>query len=487
MMRRRTFLAAAAGLPFMGHGGRAQTSPSEAPVAPGVPTGAVPDAVPPALPKLPPDFLWGASTSCYQIEGAVKADGRTDSIWDVFCRQPGKIADGTNGDVACDHYNRYRDDIDLLAQGNFRAYRFSTAWPRILPQGTGAVNTAGLDFYDRLVDRLLEKGIEPFACLYHWDLPQALQQRGGWHNRDIAGWFADYAEVTVGRLGDRVKRWAMLNEPSVHAIFGHAFGNHAPGLTGWPSYVKAQHHQNLAQGTAIAALRARRNDLQLGTVFSLQPVAPATDKPEDAAAARRVDAAWNTINLDPLFKGYYPEVYAADFETVTQGDDLERIKVPVDFLGVNYYGPGYLVNAPGSVLADATWGALPPGMPVTALGWPVDPSGLVRVLARLRDSYGNPSVFVTENGACYDDPPVTEGRVSDPQRVAYLRDHLFACRQAIDQGCALRGYLVWSLLDNFEWAEGFRRRFGVVHVDFTTLVRTPKDSYRFLAEVMKPA
>ncbi len=464
MIRRRTFLAASAALPFLAARARAQM----------------------AVPKLPADFVWGASTSCFQIEGAVREGGRADSIWDVFAREPGRIADGSNADIAADHYHRYPEDVDLLADGHFRAYRFSTAWPRIVPEGSGPANPAGLDFYDRLVDRLLEKGVQPWACLYHWDLPQALQQRGGWHNRDIAGWFADYAEATVGRLGDRVKHWAMLNEPSVHAIFGHAVGNHAPGLTGWPSYLKAQHHQNLAQGTAITALRAQKPGLVLGTVFSLQPVVPSTDRPEDAAAAQRFDAAWNTNNLDPLFKGIYPAVYADQFAPLIQGDDMARIKVAVDFLGVNYYGRAHVVNDPGSVLAQAGWGPQPPGTRTTAMGWPIEPQGLVEVMRRLRDEYANPPAFIMENGACFDDPPPRNGVVDDPERAAFIRQHIIACRAAVDEGCALRGYFVWSLLDNFEWAEGLRRRFGIVHVDFATLKRTPKESYRFLAEVMKP-
>ncbi|MCJ8143634.1 GH1 family beta-glucosidase [Ancylobacter sp. A5.8] len=442
-------------------------------------------AQPASVPRLPPAFLWGASTSAYQIEGAVTADGRGPSIWDTFSHTPGRINDGTTGDVACDHYNLYAGDVELMARAGLQAYRFSIAWPRVMPEGTGAVNAKGLDFYDRLVDALLAQGISPFACLYHWDLPQALQDRGGWHNRDIAGWFTDYAQATVARLGDRVKSWAMLNEPSVHAIFGHGFGNHAPGLTGWASYVKAQHHQNLAQGTALRALRAAHSDLMLGTVLSLQPVLPATDRPEDAAAAARFDAAWNTINLDPLFHGRYPAAFEADFAPLVQPGDLAAIRAPLDFLGVNYYGRAHVVNAPDSFLAQASFGPLPPGTHTTAMGWPIEPQGMVEVLARLRDHYGNPLVFITENGACFDDPAPVNGVVIDPQRVEFLRAHLAAAADAIGKGCALQGYFVWSLLDNFEWAEGERRRFGVVHVDFATQKRTPKASLGFLSDVIR--
>ncbi|MDQ0302726.1 GH1 family beta-glucosidase [Ancylobacter polymorphus] len=475
MLRRRDLLLsalAAASLPALPLSNRAQAA------------AAVP--LPPSgTPRLPADFVWGASTSAYQIEGAVAEGGRKPSIWDVFSHTPGRIADGTTGDVACDHYNRYADDVALMGDLGFKAYRFSLAWPRVMPDGTGPVNAAGLDFYDRLVDRLLAQGIQPMACLYHWDLPQALQERGGWHNRDMANWFADYARVAVQRLGDRVKPWAMLNEPSVHAIFGHGFGNHAPGLTGWDSYVKAQHHQNLAQGTGIAAVKGLHPDLKLGTVLSLQPIYPASSEPADIAAAARFDACWNTINLDPLFHGRYPALFTEAFAPLVQPGDMETIRAPLDFLGVNYYGPSYIKHDANAFLGQASWGALPPDTPQTLLGWPISAQGMVEVLARLRDTYGNPPVFITENGACYEDPAPVDGVVADPERTEYLRAHLVAAGEAIAQGCALKGYYVWSLLDNFEWAEGERRRFGVVRVDFATQQRTPKQSARYLASLMK--
>ncbi|WP_428029059.1 GH1 family beta-glucosidase [Ancylobacter sp.] len=474
MLRRRDLLLsalAAASLPALPVTARAQT-----PLTPLPPAG---------TPRLPPDFLWGASTSAYQIEGAVAEGGRKPSIWDVFSHTPGRIADGTNGDVACDHYNRYADDVALMGDLGLQAYRFSIAWPRVMPDGTGAVNAAGLDFYDRLVDALLARGIQPMACLYHWDLPQALQERGGWHNRDIADWFADYARASVRRLGDRVKPWAMLNEPSVHAIFGHGFGNHAPGLTGWDSYVKAQHHLNLAQGTGIAAVRAERSDLKLGTVLSLQPIFPSSQDAADITAAARFDACWNTINLDPLFHGRYPALFADDFAPLIKSGDMETIHAPVDFLGVNYYGPSYIKHDPAAFLAQASWGAVPADTPHTLLGWPISAQGMVDVLTRLRDDYGNPPVFITENGACYEDPAPVDGVVQDPERTEYFRAHLVAAGEAIAQGCALKGYYAWSLLDNFEWAEGERRRFGMVRVDFATQQRTPKQSGLYLSQLMK--
>jgi beta-glucosidase len=467
-MRRRDFMLGAAGM-------------AAVPAFLSTTTARADDSVIPAFPQ---GFVWGASTSAYQIEGAVAEDGRGPSIWDVFSHQPGRIVTGETGDVACDHYHRYAEDVDLLASGGFGAYRFSIAWPRILPAGRGATNQRGLDFYDRLVDRLLEKKVTPWACLYHWDLPQALQDQGGWTNRDIAGWFADYGEVAAARLGDRVKHWAMLNEPNVHAIFGHAVGNHAPGLTGWANYAAAQHHQNLAQGRAIEALRAAHPDLQLGTVISLQPVLPSTTREQDDQAAKRFDAVWNRVNLDPLFKGHYPDLLAKSFLPLIKNDDLKIIRQKIDFLGVNYYGRAHVVDSPGSVLQDATFGPLPVGAPTTAMGWPVEPDGLVDVLIDLKTQYGNPPVYVMENGACYDDPEPQGGRVADPHRLDFLRQHVLAANRAIADGCALRGYMAWSLLDNFEWAEGMRRRFGLVYVDFKTQKRTPKDSFHWLSQVM---
>jgi beta-glucosidase len=432
----------------------------------------------------PTDFVWGASTSSYQIEGAVDADGRGQSIWDVFCRTPGKVKGGDTGDVACDHYHRWREDLDLLERAGFSAYRFSTAWPRILPAGAGAVEQRGLDFYDRLADGLVARGVTPWLCLYHWDLPQALQETGGWLNRDIADKFADYARIVARRLGDRVKHWAMFNEPNVHALFGHGTGGHAPGLSGLPNMRAAIHHQNLAQGCALQALRAERADLRLGTVSNVSPVRPSSDRDEDRGAAIRFDAFWNGVVLDPLFKGLYPPAVTQEFASLIAAGDLQTINQPVDFFGLNYYAPAYVADAPGS-LFGAWFGAVPAGTRFTAIGWPIDASGLVDALKRLRDDYRNPEIYVTENGACYDDRPAADGAVHDEDRVGYLRDHLAAARHALAAGVKLRGYFVWSLLDNFEWAEGYSRRFGVVHVDFATLKRTPKSSFAYLADAIR--
>jgi beta-glucosidase len=431
----------------------------------------------------PSDFVWGASTSSYQIEGAVEADGRGKSIWDVFSHTPGRIKGGDNGDVACDHYHRWREDIGLLANGGSKAYRFSTAWPRILPAGSGAIEPRGLDFYDRLVDGLIARGIAPWLCLYHWDLPQALQEQGGWLNRDIAEKFADYARIVAKRLGDRVKHWVTFNEPNIHALFGHGEGGHAPGLKGLPNMLAAIHHQNLAHGRALEALRADRPDLRVGTVISLQPVRPSSQSEEDQRAVERFDAMWNGASLDPLMTGAYPTPVASDFRSLIREGDFAVMHQKLDFLGVNYYAPMYVAHAPQS-LFGAWFGAVPGGTRFTAIGWPIDANGLTEELIRLRERYGDVEMYVTENGACYDDPLAADGTVHDDDRIAYLRDHLAAARRALAAGVKLRGYFVWSLMDNFEWAEGFSRRFGVVHVDFATQKRTPKTSYRYLAQTM---
>jgi beta-glucosidase len=432
----------------------------------------------------PSDFVWGASTSSYQIEGAVEEGGRGPSIWDTFSHSPGRVKGGATGDVACDHYHRWIEDVEFLAHGGFNAYRFSTAWSRILPTGVGAVEQRGLDFYDRLVDGLIARGVTPWLCLYHWDLPQALEDQGGWLKRDIADKFTDYALVVARRLGDRVKRWAMFNEPNIHALFGYGMGAHAPGVTGLANMIAASHHQNLAQGRALAALRAERGDFALGTVVNISPVRPSTERDEDRRAVERFDAFWNAAFLDPLFKGTYPSAVADEFAPVVADGDLKAIAQPVDFFGLNYYAPAWVTDAPQS-LFGAWFGAVPAGTRFTAIGWPIDASGLNDVLNRLRDDYGGPEIYVTENGACYDDPIAADGTVHDEDRISYLQEHLAAARRAIADGVKLRGYFVWSLLDNFEWAEGFSRRFGIIHVDFKTLKRTPKSSFGFLAETIK--
>ncbi|MCW2245119.1 beta-glucosidase [Azospirillum fermentarium] len=431
----------------------------------------------------PPGFLWGASTAAYQIEGAIHADGRGPCVWDTYTAA-GRIQDGSSAAVACDHYHRWPEDVALLKDAGFNAYRFSIAWPRILPTGTGAVNAAGLDFYDRLVDAVLEAGIRPMACLYHWDLPQPLEDRGGWQSREIVGPFADYARIVTARLADRVKDWMMLNEPNVVATHGYGTGEHAPGHQfGEAGILKALHHQNLAQGAALRAIAAEHSGLTLGTVINLQPCRAEDDKPENAAAAVRWDAVWNRVALDGVLKGEFPAVLAPYAEGIVQPGDLEAVRYPIDLLGINYYSRMTMKHEAGR-LFDVWWGDAHCDR-WTAMAWPVQPDGLYDLLAHFRDDYGNPAVFVAENGAAYDDVVEADGRIHDAERVAFLRDHVAAVGRALADGCNVKGYLCWSLLDNFEWGFGLSKRFGIVRVDYDTLARTPKDSYRFLSTVAK--
>lgn len=431
-----------------------------------------------ARPAFPRTFLFGASTSALQIEGGLDADGRGASIWESFAARPGAIRDGSTPAVACDHYHRWRDDIALMEGAGLSAYRFSVAWPRVMPAGAGPLNPRGLDFYDRLVDGLLSASIRPMVCLYHWDLPQALQDKGGWLSRDIAGRFTDYALAVAGRLGDRVGDWFALNEPSVAAIFGHGLADHAPGLNGGAhAYAGALHHQSLAQGDALRALKAEGRGWRLGTVLSLQPVVPAYDNAQSRAAALCWDAAWNRAALDGVVRGQVPALLAESFAPWVRQGDLERIRFPLDMLGVNYYSPLFIQYQPGG-LFDAGFGPAPEG-PRTAMGWPVDPSGLAGILAELRADYGNPPVYITETGIALDDR-VTGGRVADDARIAFLGDHLDVAAAALAAGSDVRGFLAWSLIDNWEWQFGYGPRFGLAFVDYETGRRTAKDSLLWL-------
>ncbi|MBP2299867.1 GH1 family beta-glucosidase [Azospirillum picis] len=431
----------------------------------------------------PPDFRWGSSTSAYQIEGALDADGRGRCIWDGFTAR-GRILDGSSASVACDHYHRYPEDIALMAAAGFDSYRFSIAWPRILPAGAGAVEGRGLDFYDRLVDALLEAGITPIACLHHWDLPQPLEDAGGWQGRGIVGPFADYARIVAARLADRVRDWMMLNEPNVVALYGYGLGEHAPGLRlGEQGILRALHHQNLAQGAALRAVAAEHAGLTLGTVLNLQPVVADSDRPEDAAAAARWDAVWNRVALDGLMRGRIPDALAEAMAGFILPGDEEAIRHPVDLLGVNYYSRMTIRREAGRPF-DAGWGD-PRCRRRTDMGWPVQPEGLCDLLTELRTGYGNPAVMITENGCACDDVVTPDGQIHDADRVLFLHEHLESVARALADGCNVKGYLCWSLLDNFAWAEGLSKRFGIVRVDYDTLKRTPKDSYRYLAEVVR--
>jgi beta-glucosidase len=434
----------------------------------------------------------GAATASYQIEGAVHDDGRGESIWDRFCRVPGAIVNGDTGDVACDHYHRFESDLDLMAELGLECYRFSIAWPRVQPDGRGPANAAGLSFYRRLTEGLLDRGIEPIATLYHWDLPQALQDAGGWGERDTAYRFAEYAGLVADALGDEVSQWITHNEPWVVAFLGYAHGTKAPGVRHWPTALRASHHLLLSHGLALERMRASLGELaEVGIALNQFPVRPAGPGEADRDAARRMDGHLNRWFLDPLLRGSYPADMIACYEALygppdsIRDGDLEIIRRPIDFLGVNYYNPQRIAAAPTELPLQAR--QVPGLPPTTAMGWEVDPTGLHDVLLRLRRDYGPLPVYITENGASFDDPPATNGHVDDPERTAYLQGHLAALARAIADGADVRRYCVWSLLDNFEWEEGYDKRFGIVHVDFDSQVRVPKRSalwYRdFIARV----
>ncbi|GHJ11698.1 beta-glucosidase [Micromonospora humidisoli] len=450
--------------------------------------------------RFPEGFVWGAATAAYQIEGAARDDGRGESIWDTFSRTPGKVFAGHTGDVACDHYHRYADDVALMAELGLAAYRFSVAWPRIRPDGTGPVNPRGLDFYDRLTDALLDRGIDPIVTLYHWDLPQALQDRGGWASRETAEHFADYALAVHARLGDRIRTWTTLNEPWCSAYLGYGNGVHAPGERDAGAAFRAVHHLLLGHGLAARALRAA-GARTVGITLNPADVAPADPaSAADAAAVRLVDGLQNRIFLDPLTGAGYPadmlEHVARMVEpTFVRDGDEKIIAAPLDLLGINYYSPTYVAGRPdgaGSSAYPGTEGAvefLPATGPVSDMGWQIEPAGLTRLLVRLAADYPGLPLMITENGGAFPDDgssPAADaaGRIHDADRIAYLDGHLRAAHEAISRGVDLRGYLVWSLLDNFEWAEGYRKRFGIVHVDYLNQRRTPKSSARWYQEVI---
>ncbi|HLW02809.1 MAG TPA: GH1 family beta-glucosidase [Ktedonobacterales bacterium] len=445
----------------------------------------------------PPAFLWGAATSSYQIEGATHEDGRGPSIWDQFAATPGAVYQGQTGDTAADHYHRMQEDVDLMAAMGLGAYRFSIAWPRILPAGTGKVNERGLDFYDRLVDALLAKGITPAATLYHWDLPLPLHEQGGWLNRQTAYAFADYAEIVAKRLGDRVEWWITQNEPWVAAYLGYGIGVHAPGIRDVQSAVVAGHHLLLSHGLAVPRLRAEvRPTAQVGITLNLYPVYSADDRPETAEALQRADAFINRWFLDPIYSGYYPSGLFADLgvaEPPVEAGDMAAISLPTDFLGVNYYSRR-VVRALEPGTTRGIWNPASyeevdtiPGARYTQMGtgWEVYPQGLADLLVRLKEDYAPPAILVTENGAAFEDHWDGDGHVSDPERLDFVRGHIQAMAQAIAEGVPLRGYMLWSLLDNFEWGHGYSKRFGVVYVDFDTQRRILKESGRWYAEFVK--
>ena len=456
----------------------------------------------------PADFLFGAATAAFQIEGANHTDGRTDSIWDAFCRTPGAVVNGDDGSVADDHYHRYADDVALMADLGLQSYRFSTSWARIQPDG-GPVNPKGLDFYSRLTDQLLEHGIKPWLTLYHWDLPQALEEAGGWRNRDTAYRFRDYALNVHAALGDRVPVWTTLNEPWCSAFVGYLAGSHAPGDRDPRAALAATHHLLLGHGLAVQALREADASLTLGLTLNLTVAKPLDpERPGDVDAARRIDGQMNRIFLDPIFRAEYPTDVLADVEQLgltdhVQPGDLQIISTPIDALGVNYY-QGETVSdrvAPGPVHSEAPTERRtrspfpaadevykhPQGRAQTAMGWDIQPDGLRELLGRVEREYTGPAgvqLYVTENGAAFDDQVAEDGAVHDADRVAFLLAHLGAILDAITDGVPVRGYFYWSLMDNFEWAWGYQKRFGIVRVDYDTQQRTVKDSGAAYARVI---
>ncbi|MER8186445.1 GH1 family beta-glucosidase [Kitasatospora sp. NPDC094015] len=461
----------------------------------------------------PPGFLWGAATAAYQIEGAAAEGGRTPSIWDVFSRTPGKVHAGDTGDVATDHYHRYRDDVALMSELGLQAYRFSLSWSRIQPTGRGPAVQQGLDFYRRLVDELLEAGIRPVATLYHWDLPQELEDAGGWPVRETAERFGEYAAIAAEALGDRVGFWTTLNEPWCSAFLGYGSGVHAPGRTDPADALRAAHHLNLGHGRAVSALRAALPaDATVSVTLNLHQVRPLTDRPADLDAARRIDAVGNRIFTGPMLDGSYPDDLRADTAHLLDWDALVRpgdeaaAAAPIDLLGINYYTPT-LVSAPaegersepGEAARNDAHGAsdhspwpgseqvlfhLPPGE-LTAMNWAIDPSGLYDLITDVSRSHPGLPLMITENGAAFEDAPAPDGAVHDPQRIDYVHRHLAAVHRAVADGADVRGYFLWSLLDNFEWSYGYSRRFGAVYVDYATQRRTPKDSARWYARTVR--
>lgn len=435
--------------------------------------------------SFPDDFKFGVSSAAYQIEGAVNEDGRGESIWDRFSHTPGKVKDGDTGDVACDHYHRYPEDIQHMKELGLDAYRFSTAWSRIFPKGRGQINPKGIAFYDRLVDALLEAEIEPWICLYHWDLPQALQHKGGWANRDIVGWFRDYAGETALRLKDRVEHWVTFNEPNIASRFGYLNGYMAPGIADRNQWIKAVHHMNLSHGAAISALREVDSNLKLGAVLAVNPVRPLREEEEDVVAAAKADAVDNGTFVLPIMEGTYPAEVGRDMaHAPVIAGDLNEVSQPLDFIGINYYTEHYAKHSDTDGRGYEY--VKTEGSKRSYLGLEVIPEGLGRVLDMFKDKYGNPELYITETGYSYREEreDLALGKPDRP-RIDFYRDHLEVCAQAIERGVNLKGFFAWTLMDNFEWALGYRARFGLMHTNFETQERTPKASYNYYRDVIE--
>jgi beta-glucosidase len=439
--------------------------------------------------RFPKAFLWGTAASAYQIEGAYNVDGKGESIWDRFTRWESHILNGDNGDVACDHYHRYREDVALIRSLGIPCYGFSVAWTRILPQGRGAVNSRGLDFYSRLVDELLDAGIQPKCTLFHWDLPQTLQDLGGWPCRDTAEYFADYARIVFDHLGDRIGIWVTHNEPWVSAFLGHAHGLHAPGMCDYSKAYQAAHHLLLSHGKAVQVFRQGGYDGRIGLILNLNGLLPASDREQDVAATNRVHDETHALFLDPVFKGTYPQAlfdYLGAHQPEVHPNELEIIHQPIDFLGLNYYNTdvvsfdlfGGLNKARLAPYSAPGWGR-------TEMDWGINPTGLKNEVMNIKNNYGNPVLYLTENGCAAPDVPNDEGIVDDWDRIRFLQAHLQALHQAILEGANVHGYFVWSIFDNFEWERGYSKRFGLVRVDYPTQRRIPKQSAHWYSEVIK--
>jgi len=434
--------------------------------------------VPPEPFQFPTDFYWGTATAAYQVEGAWNEDGKGESIWDRFAHTVGNVKGAATGDVACDSYHRYKEDIALMKAMHLKSYRFSFSWPRIQPTGTGTPNPKGLDYYSRVVDGLLEAEIRPLATLYHWDLPQALEDKGGWPNRDLAGYFADYSGIVATTLGDRIKNWAIFNEPGSFTTLGYYMGVHAPGRTNLPEFLRATHVVNLAQGQAFRAVKAARPDASVGTAFGMSSAEAKTSSEADEAAAERYHAFRNLWFVDPAVKGEYPKVLSSQVPEESLGvksGDMEVTKVPLDFFGINYYYRSIIADANSSESLHFESSSGKQG-PQTEFGWEVWPDSFYKLLMRISHDYNKPVIEITENGCSYGDGPDEHGRVPDQRRIDFYRGYIGAMTRAIKDGANIRGYYAWSLLDNFEWAEGYSQRFGLTYVDFRNQRRTIKDS-----------
>ena len=439
--------------------------------------------------QFPKNFLWGAATSSYQIEGAHTKNDKGKSIWDTFTHTSGKIKNNDNGDIAIDHFHKFKEDIDLMAEINMSAYRFSISWTRILPKGKGQIIQKGLDFYSKLIDELLSKNIKPLVTLYHWDLPQSLQDEGGWSNRDTSKIFADYAYIIVKELGDRINFVSTFNEPAVFTIHGLADGYMAPGISDFDHFISSVHNVNLAHGLSMQSMRSLKSDLELGCVLNLGPCIPCTNKKDDIDASKIYDMYWNRIFLDPMYKGKYPKDFLILIEKYFRDGDMQIINQKNDYIGLNHYqhtrvkaDPTHLLKARGAYGNEKPFNL--ENVELTSMNWEIAPESYYKQIMELKNEYNNPIIYLTENGCSYPDK-IENGKVNDFKRIEFYKKYLAAVKKAINNGADVRGYTAWSLIDNFEWALGFEKRFGLIHVDFKTLKRTPKESYYFYSEVIK--